>query len=146
MPEITNLAAKINEKLPVELVSFIKQAGKLAASKGERVYLVGGIVRDLLLDETNLDIDLVVEGDAIALAREMLDNEPVKITVHHRFNTAKLQWHKWSVDLASARSETYARPGALPTVKPGNLGDDLSRRDFTINAMAIELNPEGYGR
>jgi len=146
MPEITNLAAKIKEQLPVELVSFIKQAGKLAAGKGERVYLVGGIVRDLLLGESNLDIDLVVEGNAVALAREMLDNEPVKITVHHRFNTAKLQWHKWSVDLASARSETYARPGALPTVKPGNLGDDLFRRDFTINAMAVKLNPEGYGR
>ena len=146
MPEITNLAAKIKEKLPVELVSFIKQAGKLAASRGEKVYLVGGVVRDLLLDETNLDIDLVVEGDAIALARELIDTKQVKITVHHRFNTAKLQWHKWSVDLASARSETYTQPGALPTVKPGNLGDDLSRRDFTINAMAVELNPEGYGR
>jgi tRNA nucleotidyltransferase (CCA-adding enzyme) len=146
MPEITNLANKIERKLPTELVYFLKQAGKLAKSRGENVYLVGGIVRDLLLDKSNLDIDLVVEGDAVALAQRLIDNEPVKITVHHRFNTAKLQWHEWNVDLASARSESYARPGALPTIKPGKLGDDLFRRDFTINAMAIELNPEGYGR
>ncbi len=146
MPKITNLADEIEKKLPAELVSFIKQAGKLAAGKGEKAYLVGGAVRDLLLGESNLDIDLVVEGNAIALAQRLIDNEPVKITIHHRFNTAKLQWHEWSVDLTSARSESYARPGALPTVKPGNLGDDLFRRDFTINTMAVELNPEGYGR
>lgn len=146
MPEITNLAGRIEKNLPAELVSFIKQASRLAAGKGDRVYLVGGIVRDLMLGEGNLDIDLVVEGDAVALARELIDNKPDKITTHHRFNTAKLKWHKWSVDLASARSESYARPGALPTVKLGSLGDDLLRRDFTINTMAIALNPEGYGR
>ena len=146
MPEITNFADKIEKQLPAELVSFIKQAGKLANSKGERVYLVGGIVRDLLLGESNFDIDLAVEGDAVALARKLAGDKPVKITIHHRFNTAKLQWHEWSVDLTSIRSESYTRPGALPTVKPGKLSDDLLRRDFTINAMAIELNSEGYGR
>ncbi|GAH97233.1 unnamed protein product, partial [marine sediment metagenome] len=62
-----------------------------------------------------------------------------KITTHPHFNTAKLQWDKWSVDIATARSETYAKPGALPTVTPGSINNDLFRRDFTINAMAIEL-------
>jgi tRNA nucleotidyltransferase (CCA-adding enzyme) len=146
MPETSNLAHRIERQLPAELVYFLKQAGKLAVGKGERVYLVGGIVRDLLLGEGSLDIDLVVEGDAVALARQSIDKKSGKITVYHCFNTAKLLWHKWSIDFASARSESYARPGALPTVKPGKLSDDLLRRDFTINAMAVELNPEGYGR
>lgn len=144
MPETANLADRIEKQLPAELINFIRRAGRLADGRGERLYLVGGVVRDLLLGETNLDIDLVVAGDALALARKLAG--PGKLTIHQRFNTAKLQWHRWSVDLAVARSETYARPGALPTIKPGSLADDLHRRDFTINAMAVELSPEGYGR
>ncbi len=144
MPETANLADRIEKQLPAELIGFIQQAGRLAAGRGERLYLVGGGVRDLLLGEANLDIDLVVAGDALALARKLAGAG--KLTVHRRFNTAKLQWRRWSVDLAAARSETYARPGALPTIKPGSLADDLFRRDFSINAMAIELSPEGYGQ
>ncbi len=146
MAEITDLADKIGKKLPARLVGLAKSAGSLAATRGERLYLVGGAVRDLLLGKTNLDIDLVVEGDAIALARRLMEGRPGKLTIHKRFNTAKLQWHRWSIDLATARSESYAHPGALPTVKPGSLADDLLRRDFTINAMAVELTPAGYGR
>ncbi len=141
-----NLTDKIEKRLPAELVSFIKAAGDLAARKGEKLYLVGGIVRDLVLGKGNFDIDLVVEGDAVALARRLAEKEPGEITIHHRFSTAKLRWRKWSVDLATARSESYARPGALPTVRPGSLNDDLFRRDFTINAMAAELSPEDYGK
>ena len=145
MPEITNLADKIEKQLPAELVGFIQHAGRLAADKGDKLYLVGGVVRDLLLGNSNLDIDLVVKGDAIALAQQLVEKEAGKITAHKRFNTAKIKWHKWSIDMASARSESYAQPGALPTVKPGCLNDDLLRRDFTINAMAVELSPQGYG-
>ncbi|MEE9400346.1 MAG: CCA tRNA nucleotidyltransferase, partial [Dehalococcoidales bacterium] len=101
---------------------------------------------DLLLERTNYDLDLVVEGDAINLARELASINQGKIITHDRFGTAKLQWDKWSVDLATARSETYIKPGALPTVKPGSINEDLFRRDFTINAMAIELNSSRYGQ
>jgi tRNA nucleotidyltransferase (CCA-adding enzyme) len=87
----------------------------------------------------------VVEGDAINLAHQLISITQGKIVTHPRFGTAKLQWDEWSVDLATARSETYAKPGALPTVKPGSIRDDLFRRDFTINTMAIELNPDRYG-
>ena len=144
MPETANLTDRIEKQLPAELIGFIKQAGRLAACRGERLYLVGGAVRDLLLGETNLDIDLVVAGDALALARKLAGTG--KLTIHRRFSTAKLQWRRWSVDLTTARSETYAHPGALPSVKPGSLSDDLRRRDFTINAMAVTLSPEGYGQ
>ncbi len=145
MPKITNLASKIEKQLPVELVTFIQRAGKTAGNQAQGLYLVGGVVRDLLLGQTNLDLDLVVEGNAIELAQYLAEINQGEITTHPRFNTAKLQWNKWSVDLATARSETYAKPGALPTVKPGSINNDLSRRDFTINAMAIELNPGHYG-
>ena len=140
-----NLASQIEEQLPAELVAFIQRAGKTAASQGKGLYLVGGAVRDLLLGQTNFDLDFVVEGNAIELAQHLAEINQGKITTHHRFNTAKLQWDKWSADLATARSETYARPGALPTVTPGSITDDLFRRDFTINAMAIELDPGRYG-
>ncbi len=145
MPKITNLASKIERQLPVELVTFIQRAGKTAASQGQGLYLVGGVVRDLLLGQTNFDLDLVVEGNAIELAQQLAKINQGEITTHPRFNTAKLQWDKWSVDLATARSETYAKPGTLPSVKPSSISNDLFRRDFTINAMAIELGPSHYG-
>ena len=140
-----NLSSKIEGQLPAELVKFMRVAGEVAHSQGESLYLVGGVVRDLLLGQTNLDLDLVVEGNAINLAQQLIPVTQGKITTHPRFNTAKLQWNKWSVDLATARSETYVKPGALPSVKPSSIDSDLFRRDFTINAMAIHLNPSRYG-
>ena len=145
MPETINLASKIEKQLPTELVNFMRTAGEVAQSQGQSLYLVGGVVRDLFLGRNNLDLDLVVEGDAINLAHQLISITQGKIVTHPRFGTAKLQWNEWSVDLATARSETYAKPGALPAVKPGSTTDDLFRRDFTINAMAIELNPDRYG-
>ena len=148
MPKRINLARIIERQLPAELVNFMWVAGEIAHTRGERIYLVGGVVRDLLLGQANLDLDLdlVVEGNAIELAQRLKELNRGKITTHPRFNTAKLQWDKWSVDLATARSETYAQPGALPRVTPSSIDDDLSRRDFTVNAMAISLNPGDYGR
>ncbi len=142
---MTNLSNQIENQLPAELISFMQAAGAIVAYQGQRIYLVGGIVRDLLLRRSNFDLDLVVEGDAINLAQQLTNITQGKITTHPRFNTAKLRWNKWSIDLATARAETYDRPGALPKVKPGSLTDDLFRRDFTINTMAVQLNPTSYG-
>jgi tRNA nucleotidyltransferase (CCA-adding enzyme) len=108
------------------------------AAGEERVYLVGGAVRDLLLGRGRADIDLVVEGDASALAAR-LGADPVE---HQRFATAKVDLEGHEVDIATARAETYSHPGALPEVTPARLEDDLARRDFTINAMAIPLQGE----
>ena len=145
MTKIINLANKIEKRLPAELVNFMQVAGEVAQSEGQSLYLVGGVVRDLLLGRANFDLDLVVEGNAIELAQQLTEIKQGKITTHPRFGTAKLQWNKWSVDLATARSETYAKPGALPRVKPSSISSDLFRRDFTINTMAIHLNPARYG-
>jgi len=85
MPDI-NLSSKIEKQLPVELVTFIQRAGKTAASQGQGLYLVGGVVRDLLLGQTNFDLDLVVEGNAIELAQQLVEINHGKITTHPRFH------------------------------------------------------------
>jgi tRNA nucleotidyltransferase (CCA-adding enzyme) len=144
-PEILNLAKAIKEQLPEGVFAFIKYAGDAAEKLQQRLYLVGGMVRDLLLERCNVDLDLVVEGDAIKLAQTIAAAVQGKVIAHSRFGTAKINWGTRSADFVTARAETYARPGALPTVKPGTIEDDLARRDFTINAMAIELNPRHFG-
>ena len=120
-------------------------AGETATGQGQTLYLVGGIVRDLFLGRPNLDLDLVVEGDALKLANELAQRTGGEMLSHPRFGTAKFHCRGLSIDLATARTETYAKPGSLPTVKPGLISDDLIRRDFSINAMAIHLDPEHYG-
>jgi tRNA nucleotidyltransferase (CCA-adding enzyme) len=107
----------------------------------EPVYLVGGAVRDLLLGRGRSDIDLVVEGDAAALAERL----GAEVVSHERFATAKVELDGHEVDIASARAERYPHPGALPEVEPADgLEADLARRDFTINAMAIPLRSEPH--
>jgi tRNA nucleotidyltransferase (CCA-adding enzyme) len=109
----------------------------LRGAGGDPVYLVGGAVRDLLLGRGRADIDLVVQGDAAAFAARL----GAEADFHQRFGTAKVRLDGHELDVAGARSETYAQPGALPTVRIGaRLEDDLARRDFTINAMAIPLH------
>jgi tRNA nucleotidyltransferase (CCA-adding enzyme) len=106
---------------------------------GKPVYLVGGAVRDLLLGRGRTDIDLVVEGEAAALAAR-LGGEVVE---HERFATAKVSLDGHEVDIATARAESYPHPGALPEVEPtAGIAADLARRDFTINAMAVPLRRE----
>jgi len=145
IPETINLSGSIKEQLPSVIINFIKGAGDVAEKRQQRLYLVGGVVRDLLLERPNLDIDMVLEGDAIKLAQEIAGLIQAKVTTHPRFGTATLKWGKRSADFITARAETYARPGALPAVKSGTIRDDLARRDFSINSMAIELNPRRYG-
>jgi tRNA nucleotidyltransferase (CCA-adding enzyme) len=144
--EDINLVREIEERLPARALSIIEKTGGLVRRRGDRLYLVGGAVRDLLLEKPVLDIDLVLEGDALTLANELAQVEDVKIILHKPFLTANLQWPDISLDLTTARRESYDRPGVLPLVQPGNLKDDLFRRDFSINAMAVSLNPEDYGR
>jgi tRNA nucleotidyltransferase (CCA-adding enzyme) len=141
----TNLADKITERLPAGMVALMRAAGKMAERRQQQLYLVGGVVRDLLLERRNLDLDMVLEGDAIALAGELARTQNAEVTTHHRFGTAKLKWDGGSSDLATARAETYAHPGALPKVGPGDITSDLARRDFTVNAMAVNLNEGRFG-
>jgi tRNA nucleotidyltransferase (CCA-adding enzyme) len=140
-----NLARQIEKYLPRPLLELVKETSGQAGKLRQRVYLVGGVVRDMLLGYPNFDLDLVVEGDAVQLAQQVTETGQAKLLVHHRFGTAKLRYENFTMDLATARKETYTRPGALPAVTPGTLTDDLLRRDFSINAMAISLAADDYG-
>ncbi|HET8862182.1 MAG TPA: hypothetical protein VFM94_02915 [Solirubrobacterales bacterium] len=129
---IDNLAEALREAHP-ELDAVHEAAGS------SPVFLVGGAVRDLLLGRRRADVDLVVIGDAAALATDL----GAEVVEHERFATVKAQLDGHEVDIASAREETYARPGALPDVSPAStIEADLRRRDFTVNAMALPLGRE----
>src|SRR3954465_11392305 len=104
------------------------------------VHVVGGAVRDALLGRVPRELDLVVEGDALAVARRAAERCGGTLTVHERFGTATITAAGITFDLASARRERYARPGALPDVELGaSLREDLARRDFTVNAIALHI-------
>ena len=113
----------------------------LGAVGDERgVHVVGGAVRDVLLGRAPHELDLVVEGDAVEVARRAARRLGGRLTVHDRFGTATVSSDGFAFDLAGARRETYPRPGALPEVELGaSLQEDLARRDFTVNAMAVRL-------
>ena len=126
-------------KLPERLEALPGIEMLREACEGVPAYLVGGAVRDLLLGRPRADLDVAVEGDVRALA-DALGGE---IIVHERFETAAITVEGHEIDIARARAETYERPGALPTVNPAGIDEDLARRDFTVNAMAVPLEGEG---
>lgn len=142
---MVNIGKDIEARLPQELLALIRAAGELAVAKGLSLYLVGGAMRDLFLGRPTVDLDLVVEGDALSLARRLVEVRGGEVVTHPRFGTASYRQETISLDLTTARSETYAKPGALPMVTPGTIKDDLFRRDFSINAMAACLDLPHFG-
>jgi len=130
-----------NPSLPPELQRVLLEVAERAEERGWRVYLVGGYVRDLLLGRPNDDVDVAVEGGAIDLANALQSHAEAKIDTADRFGTAHLTLGPGlpDIDLVTARRERYLSPGALPTVEPGTIDDDLARRDFTINALSIPV-------
>lgn len=135
------------KKLPPELQNAITAIEAISHRRAMPAYLVGGIVRDMLLGVDNFDLDIVVEGDAIKFADEFVSKLGTKLITHKRFGTATaVIKHGEKIDFATSRKETYPYPAALPLVSRGDLQDDLGRRDFTINAMAFALNKEQLGK
>jgi tRNA nucleotidyltransferase (CCA-adding enzyme) len=134
-------------RLPQERLSLLRELGNLADEGGVALYLVGGVVRDLLLKRENWDLDLTVEGDGIAFARLVADRYRAGLAVFERFATARLEFPDGlKLDIATTRRESYAQPAVLPTVQPASIEEDLYRRDFTINAIAMQLNSGQFGR
>jgi tRNA nucleotidyltransferase (CCA-adding enzyme) len=146
-----NYSQLLKKSLDAERLGLLQLVREEATQRGLPLNIVGGAVRDLVLGRPLNDFDLTVEGDAIALARALASKHGGGVTAHLKFSTAKwflsphLKKGHDTLDLISARSETYKHPAALPTVKMGSLEDDLRRRDFTINAMAIRLDGDQYG-
>jgi len=170
IPVTRNLADLLEKSLDSTRRNLIHRVADESSALGFPLYIVGGFVRDLMLGRDGTDFDLVVEGDAIRLARVLASKYGGTVTIHDKFRTAKwilkdsiLDTRKpvlskaetsniedrisniGFLDLISSRSETYSHPAALPTVKMGSLADDLRRRDFTINTLALRLDGERFG-
>ncbi len=140
------IAGFMEELLPREVQSLLRTISREAEALDFNVFLVGGFVRDLLLREPNLDLDIVVEGDGISLARHLSVMLGGRMRSHRKFGTAVLILPGGQrIDVASARTEFYERPAALPTVEFSSVRQDLYRRDFSINSMAIALTGESFG-
>ncbi len=141
-----NVLQLMSEVLDKKLIMLLQSIGEVAEKSGFKAYSVGGFVRDLLLKQKNLDLDIVIEGDGIIFARKLAKTLGGRVTVHDRFITANIRLADgFKIDIATARLEYYDYPAALPTVELSSLKLDLYRRDFSINAMAIELNPVRFG-
>ena len=133
--------------LSEELRELIHLASDVANKNNMPVYLIGGFVRDLILGVKNFDLDIVVEGDGIKFAEVLSGKLNAGLIRHRRFGTATVILKKHlKVDIATARQEYYPEAAHLPEVTRGVLKDDLMRRDFTINAMAISINRQDFGR
>ena len=143
-----NLSFLIEKRLPKWMKEVICLSSELARETETSAYLVGGFVRDLILNRENLDLDVVVTGDGIGFAKKLADLLPNSaLTCHHRFGTAQITLeNKGKIDITGARKEAYTKPGALPEVSPASLKSDLKRRDFTINTLAISANQKDFGR
>jgi tRNA nucleotidyltransferase (CCA-adding enzyme) len=132
--------------LAVEGLGRVFEAVQAVAEGFDGVYLVGGAVRDLLMDEPSFDVDIAVEGDGIAFGKALAGVLGGRVVPHDRFGSAKVVYDGERVDVATSRTEFYDYPGALPAVEQASIRQDLYRRDFTINAMAISLKGEDFGR
>jgi tRNA nucleotidyltransferase (CCA-adding enzyme) len=145
-----NLAPLMADILDKNVTTLLQTIGQVAESLSFSAFAVGGFVRDLLLKNKNLDLDIVVEGDGIIFAKKLAEQLGGQVKTHDRFITAMIllpdrNFKGLRIDVATARLEYYDYPAALPTVELSSIKLDLYRRDFTINAMAIQLNPGRFG-
>lgn len=135
----------LNEKLASHPI--FARVAQVAAKEGLETYVVGGYVRDLILGRPSKDIDFTCVGSGIHLAHEVAKTFEfhVPLSVFKNFGTAMLKLDDWELEFVGARKESYRQDSRKPLVEDGTLQEDLERRDFTINAMAISLNQENYG-
>jgi len=143
----SNLQKQLESRLPPTLLALLATIGKLADTQEVAAFLVGGFVRDLLMNIPNFDLDVVIEGDGIRFGKTLAKELKAEWTIHERFGTVSIALPKTlnipqmhHLDIATARTEYYEYPTALPTVERSSIKKDLYRRDFTINALAIRLN------
>ncbi len=145
-PREKNISSLLKERLPDHIFSLLATIGQVADSLKYTAFAVGGFVRDILLNQKNFDIDIVIEGDGIMFAKSLAASLDAKLRAHKKFRTAVvILGNGQKIDIATARMEYYQSPGALPTVEIGSLKLDLYRRDFSINTLAIKLNPDRFG-
>ncbi len=141
-----NIGNLLKERLPDKIITLLKYLGETADKLDFNAFLVGGLVRDVVLKRKNFDVDIVIEGDGIQFAKTFADHFGAKVRSYPKFGTAVLVMpDSFKIDVATARIEHYESPAALPVVKLTSLKRDLFRRDFTINTLAVHLNKGHYG-
>jgi len=141
-----NMTELLGRLMGNESVELLRRLGRLAFDRETSAYVVGGVVRDALLGIASQDLDIVVEEDGTGFAESAAGELGGSVKAHTRFGTAIVVLPGGrKIDVASARSESYERPGALPTVASGDVEQDLKRRDFTINSMAVSIAPAEFG-
>lgn len=141
-----NVKALMQDNLDKNILSILKNIGDLAEELNYKAYVVGGFVRDLLMDKKNFDIDIVVEGDGTKFASYFAKKYKGKAFIHQKFKTAVVTMENgFKIDFATARTEYYITPAAAPEVVESSVKSDLFRRDFTINAMAVRLDGSQFG-
>jgi len=142
-----NLKNIMKDRLPDKHYSILCEIGELADKINMNAFIVGGFVRDLLMKNPNFDIDIVVEGDATILAKRYAREKGVKVSIHDKFKTAVVILKDDSrIDFATARTEYYDFPAAAPEIESSSIKTDLYRRDFTINALAVQINKRDFGK
>lgn len=140
------VAPLMRERLSPGIIDLLQEIGEMASAMGFGVYVVGGFVRDLLMRQDNDDVDIVIEGDGISFARAFAEKRKAKLNTYAKFGTSVITLEDgFKVDVATARMEYYTSPAALPEVENSSIKLDLYRRDFTVNTLAIRLDPEGFG-
>jgi tRNA nucleotidyltransferase (CCA-adding enzyme) len=141
-----NILPVMIERLFPHLIQHLRNIGSVAREMGIEAFVVGGFVRDMFLNRPNDDMDIVVEGDGIAFARQYASVTGARVHTHGHFGTAVITYPDgFKIDVATARMEYYQFPTALPIVEMSSIKLDLFRRDFTINTLAIQLNPDKFG-
>ncbi|MFD2705075.1 CBS domain-containing protein [Salibacterium lacus] len=144
--ERVNVKTQMETLLSPDVVQLLKMIGETAAAEKMNAFIIGGMVRDILLGQKGEDIDIVVEGDGISLAEKTAHRFEGTADVHETFGTATVTLPSGRrVDFTTSRTEYYETPAALPTVSRSNIKEDLYRRDFTMNAMAASLHPSHFG-
>ncbi len=143
---VKNLLPLMKSALPEDLLQLLELTGRIASEHSARAFIVGGVVRDILLGRESLDIDVAIEGDAMAVAEELAPHAVNKPVFNRAFATATIPLQDgFHIDIATARTETYDTPGALPKVSPATIEADLRRRDFIINCACASLAPQSFG-
>ncbi|MFL2640475.1 MAG: hypothetical protein ACJ0OL_04050 [Dehalococcoidia bacterium] len=140
-----NISTQIELNIPEPLLIACKRLGAIAKARNEALYLIGGVVRDSLLGVKSEDIDLVLDGDIESFSSDPQVQSLATIVRRSQFMTLKLLVEESTIDVANARTEVYEKPGSLPIVSAAHLSEDLKRRDFSINALAVSLDPLEFG-
>lgn len=143
---MSDLSSILEEKLLPEQLRWLRAVSSVSEGHGVQAFLVGGTVRDMLLGHSAVDLDISAADATSEFASALAQELGGEVVAHSQFRTFKLRVGDTTIDIAMARRESYAHPGALPTVEPGTIEEDLARRDFSINSMAVSLQGSSWGQ